>query len=144
MANTGGKVVVPRNFRLFDELEKGEKGFGDGTVSYGLEDPEDMHMRSWSGTILGPPNTAHESRICTLKIICDLNYPDQPPKVWFKNRINLSCVDQKDGRVDPHKFAMLGNWKRDYTLENVLTELRREMSSASNRKLPQPPEGTMY
>lgn len=37
-----------------EELEKGEKGIGDGSCSYGLEDGDDVLMSNWNGTIIGP------------------------------------------------------------------------------------------
>ena len=36
---------------------------------------------------------------------------------------------------------MLANWQREYTMEDILTQLKKEMMSPQNRKLAQPPEG---
>jgi ubiquitin-protein ligase len=36
------------------------------------------------------------------------------------------------------------NWKRDFTMETVLIEIRRYMAAPANKKLPQPPEGTNF
>lgn len=53
-----------RKFRLLEELEKGEKGIGDGMISYGLDSAEDMSMTYWNGTIIGPYNVhVHECRL---------------------------------------------------------------------------------
>ncbi|KAI0286039.1 UBC-like protein, partial [Russula aff. rugulosa BPL654] len=135
---------VPRNFRLLEELEKGEKGIGDGSCSYGLEDSDDILMSSWNGTIIGPGHTVHENRIYSLKIHCGEQYPDSPPTIQFISRVNLPFVSQTDGKVDKNKLPVLANWHRNNSIETVLVEIRREMASFSNRKLPQPPEGSTF
>ncbi|OMJ09223.1 Ubiquitin-conjugating enzyme spm2 [Smittium culicis] len=134
---------IPRNFKLLEELEKGEKGIGDGACSYGLTDPEDITLSSWNGTILGVPNSSYENRIYSLKLFCSDEYPDKPPTVSFLSKINLPCVSS-DGKVMESKLNCLNNWKRSYSLETVLVELRREMASNFNRRLNQPPEGSEY
>ncbi|KAJ7613019.1 UBC-like protein [Roridomyces roridus] len=135
---------VPRNFRLLEELEKGEKGIGDGSCSYGLEDSDDIMMSHWNGTIIGPGHTVHENRIYSLKITCSEAYPDAPPSVQFLSRVNLPFVSQTNGVVDRARLPVLANWTRASSLETVLVDIRKEMASPNNRKLPQPPEGTMF
>lgn len=107
-------------------------------------DAGDSTLTHWNGTILGPPRSKHENRIYMLQIECGDRYPDEAPVVKFVSKINLPCVNQTTGEVVPAKFAVLGAWKRSYSIEQVLVELRKEMGSAANKNLDQPPEGSTY
>lgn len=109
-----------------------------------MDDADDVYMRSWTGTIIGPNTGVHENRIYTLKLFCDKDYPEKPPTVRFHSRINMNCVNHETGLVEAKKFSMLANWQRSYTMEDILTQLRKEMASGQNRKLAQPPEGTFF
>lgn len=106
-------------------MEKGEKGLGSESCSLGLADSDDIDMRYWNGTILGPPHSTHENRIYSLSLEAGPDYPNKPPTVRFLSKINLPCVDQTTGVVDPSKLLCLNHWKRSYTMETVLVELRR-------------------
>lgn len=142
-APSGETVVVPRNFRLLAELEKGEKADGAmNHVSYGLNDPEeDSMMCYWNGTILGPNNTAFEGRIYSLAITCDESYPEKPPVIKFRTRVNLPCVGQ-DGSVDQRGIGVMAHWKREHTIEDCLHGIFKVMADPSCRKLQQPPESS--
>lgn len=135
---------MPRNFRLLEELEKGEKGIGDGSISYGLSDQDDILMSSWMGTILGPNGTAHEGRIYNVRVHCGPDYPDKPPVVHFVSRVAMNCVNPRTGQVDPRHFNVLANWNPNYSIETILSGLRNQMASHQNRKMAQPPEGTTF
>jgi hypothetical protein len=50
----GETVIVPRNFKLLEELERSEKGLGDMSISFGLVDSGDTFLTNWNGGILGP------------------------------------------------------------------------------------------
>jgi len=132
-------VVVPRSFRLLDELEKGQKAERASQVSWGLARDDDMSLTDWNGTIFGPIDTVFDNRIYSLSFVCGPDYPDLPPVVKFTCPIRMNCVDA-DGSILPG-WSFIKGWKRELTMENILDALRREMSTAANRKLPQPADG---
>lgn len=138
----GPPVVVPRNFRLLDELEKGQKGECASGCSWGLEKADDITLTHWNGTIFGPPGTAFENRIYSISFTCGERYPDKPPVVKFNTKIAIGSVDARGNVSD--KWGPLGSWRREYTIETVLESIRRDMINPTNRKLPQPVEGTCY
>ena len=144
MVEKNNDGAMPRKFRLLEELDKGEKGLGDQSISYGLENKEDMSLSNWNGTIVGPAGTNFDSRIYFLKLTCPPDYPYKPPTVRFSTKINLGCVNQSNGTIDQNKFPLLKNWSNTYNLEKVLVALKGEMVTPANKKLAQPPEGANY
>jgi len=133
-------VIVPRNFKLLEELEKSEKGGGDGTVSIGLCRPDDILLTEWNGTIFGPPGTPFQDKIISLQITAGPNYPDDAPIIKFVTKVNLPFVNPA-GQVDIPKIL---RWERKYDISRCLAEIKNKMCSGECRKLPQPPDGSSY
>lgn len=168
MAGQSGEVIiVPRNFRLLDELEKAEKGVGDMTVSLGLVESDDIFMRNWQCTMLGPMGSAVDSRIVSCIIHAGDRYPDQPPEVQFQTKVNFpfvvshspACIaalparrtdwpaarsQDGSGKVLASKFPYMQQWNRGNSLAGVLSHLNKLFAKPEYRKLPQPAEGVTY
>ncbi|PIA15987.1 putative ubiquitin conjugating enzyme [Coemansia reversa NRRL 1564] len=136
-------VEVPRNFRLLEELEQGEKATSAGYCSYGLADLEDSLMYNWTALILGPLNTPFENRLYQVLLRCDENYPKVAPKVWFITQINMPGVNQKTGEVDLSTIEYMNKWKPSYTIHMVLEALSEKMTRKESR-LPQPDKNSTY
>lgn len=142
-------VVVPRNFKLLDEMEKKEKGGGDGNISFGLENPEDIMMTTWNATIFPPSNTKFGNEIYTLRVVCNDKYPIEPPEIYFVTKINLTIVDHNTGKVNlgspsASKTFDWANERNQNGIERCLLFIRNEMLSSANKRLEQPQPGQTW
>ena len=140
---SAAEVVVPRNFKLLEELEHSEKGTGDMSISMGLVNSDDIFLTEWNASILGPMNGPFDGRLYELRVTAGEEYPTKPPKVRFVSRVNLGCVDQRTGEVT-RDFPALQNWNRNMTIESVLVALKNSMNVPNNKRLPQPQEGATF
>ena len=119
---------MPRNFRLLEELERGEKSLdSSGCISYGLTDPSDMTLSVWNGTVLGTAGTIHEDRLYSFRIVCTDEYPQEAPIVQSLDGppyLSVTFIDQQTGLVDPRMLPILSQWKQSYTLSDLLNAIR--------------------
>mmetsp|Transcript_19464 Transcript_19464/g.18792 ORF Transcript_19464/g.18792 Transcript_19464/m.18792 type:complete len:145 (-) Transcript_19464:291-725(-) len=136
-------IIIPRNFKLLEELEASEKGTGDMSVSMGLVNGDDIFLTEWNASILGPQGTQYDGRLFELRITCGPEYPNKPPRVRFTSRINLSSVNQSTGAIEKD-LPQLQQWNRNMTIESVLVGIKNSMMTPQNRRLPQPPEGSNF
>jgi len=137
------EVVIPRNFKLLEELESSEKGLGDMSVSMGLVNNDDIFLTEWNASILGPQGSIHDGRLYELRLTAGPNYPNEPPLIRFVSKINMASVDQSTGDIafGPPTFP---RWDKTSTLESALISIKNAMNSPSNRRLPQPPDGSRF
>ena len=85
-------IIIPRNFKLLDELEKAEKGSTDMSISYGLVESDDISLTNWQCTFLGPIGSPIQDRIISLLVHCGEKYPSEPPVVKFQTKVNVPFV----------------------------------------------------
>lgn len=155
MSATGKKFpyIIPRSFRLRQELEFAEKGScpmeaksnkpkdaNQAFINFGLGELDDssydMQLSNWQASIIGPQNTPLGDRIYALKIKCGPKYPEHPPIVHFVEKINMPGVDPNSGLVN----GVIKVWHRDMTINDYLIHIRVAMLQGAKLKQPHPEE----
>lgn len=160
-ANRKYEYIVPRTFKLHEELNYAEKPqeWAKGNAGKALNphasyisigsayteqfpmafQPYDGILQDWNATIFsGPHGTQYGDRMYNIKVRCPSTYPQQPPQIWFFNKINLPGVDPYTGQVNVQQLI---KWNKDSSIMDALCQLRQHMATAPrNLKQPAPHE----
>ncbi|XP_037007477.2 ubiquitin-conjugating enzyme E2-17 kDa-like [Artibeus jamaicensis] len=82
--------------------------------------PVGNDMFTWSGTVMGPPNSPYKGGIFSLKIHFPCGYPFHPPWVYFTTRIYHPNIDRK-GNI--HIDILKSRWSPTLTTSKVLLSI---------------------
>lgn len=82
-------------------------------------------------------------RIYSLGIECGPGYPDDPPRIRFKNKVSVPCVDG-NGYVQWNKVTNY-EWHRESYLFEALINIRKQLKPNNvAQACAKIPDGTMY
>ena len=99
----------------------------DGNITFGLSTADDTFLTNWNASIVGPQSTPYSGVFYQLKVICGDEYPNTPPFVKFITKINLPCVNQRDGTVINNKLDVCKGWNREKGIGDVMKGIRNAM-----------------
>jgi len=84
-----------------------------------------------------------DMRVLELSIEVGARYPEEPPALRFRSRVNLPFV-RGDGRVDLKALGVAQAWKRHNSIEDAMNAVYHAIMRPECRRLPQPPDGARY
>ncbi|XP_036917763.1 ubiquitin-conjugating enzyme E2-17 kDa-like isoform X2 [Sturnira hondurensis] len=82
--------------------------------------PVENDLFTWSGVIVGPPNSPYEGGIFSLNIHFPCEYPFHPPWVYFTTRIYHPNIDRR-GNI--HIGILKSQWSPTLTTSKVLLSI---------------------
>eukprot|EP01132_Coremiostelium_polycephalum_P005627 gene5627-7002_t len=110
----GNYVRVSKEYQMaLKEIEE-EKEFQQFLIYVNEDDVLD-----WRVVMRGPPNTLYENGVWVLSVNFPKNYPFNPPRIKFMNKIYHWSVDESSGQVF-EAFISTQNWSPSLNIYKVL------------------------
>lgn len=114
-------MTTPRNVLLIEEFENAMKG-KYGPVSFGVLDG-DISLKNWQGSII-----TQKGDIFEFNFICNENFPNSPPELYFNKNIldkgNLLKICNNDGKIKEDIIKKL-NWNNKTSIGEYLLNIKK-------------------